>query len=110
MPAPIRKPFIQATKGKIIIGFLLAFLALGLAWATSKLVFSKMLDTVERLSAPNDRIRIVNKLSNQIAGLDQLQKEKAFNKDEKGAVFRKETDALQRSLDTLRRLTAQVPV
>ena len=109
METNARTPFMQATKGKIIIGFLFAFLALGMAWATSKFVFRKMLGTVEQLAAPNERIRLVNKLSHQIAGLDQLQKEKAFDKMERGQAFQKESTALRHSLDTLAHLYAENP-
>lgn len=94
-----QKPFIQATKGKVILGFLFACFALLTAWATSKFVFKEMLVTVERLSAPNNRLRIVNELSQKISRLDQLQRDFAFSHKENS--FITETRYLRRKLDTL---------
>ncbi|SFH30268.1 hybrid sensor histidine kinase/response regulator [Pedobacter insulae] len=94
-----QKPFIQATKGKVILGFLFACLALLAAWGVSKFVFKEMLLTVEKLSAPNDRLRIVNELSQKIARLDQLQRDHSFGKS--GDSFITETKYLRKKLDTL---------
>src|ERR1700712_431231 len=80
MAAVIQKRFFRAVKSKVIIGFLFACFALLLAWGISKFAFTRMLDTVEEISAPNDRLRIVNDLSHKIARLDQLQRDEAFNK------------------------------
>ncbi|TKC03520.1 hybrid sensor histidine kinase/response regulator [Pedobacter cryotolerans] len=99
-----QKRFIEATKGKIIIGFLLACFALLLAWGISKFVFGEMLNTVEQLSAPNNRLRIVNELSHQTARLDQLQKDQAFNNDANKNNFILKTRRLRKSLDTLSQL------
>ncbi len=93
------KRFLQATKGKVIIGFLFACFALLAAWGVSKFVFKEMLLTVEKLSAPNDRLRIVNELSQKIARLDQLQRDYAASKS--GNNFIKETQYLRKKLDTL---------
>lgn len=100
----VQKRFIEATKGKVIIGFLFACFALLLAWGISKFVFEEMLNTVEKLSAPNDRLRIVNELSHQTARLDQLQKDQAFNGDANQNNFILETRRLRKKLDTLSRL------
>jgi len=91
-----QKKFFTATKGKVIIGFLFAGFALLLAWGVSKFVFGEILGTVEKISAPNDKLRIVNKLSHQIAGLDQLQREPKNN-----VSFFAATQKLGRTLDTL---------
>lgn len=99
-----QKRFIEATKGKIIVGFLLACFALLLAWGISKFVFGEMLNTVAQLSAPNDRLRIVNELSHQTARLDQLQKDQAFNNDANRNNFILKTRRLRNSLDTLSQL------
>ncbi|RZL50537.1 MAG: response regulator [Pedobacter sp.] len=99
-----QKRFIEATKGKVIIGFLFACFALLLAWGISKFVFSEMLNTVEKLSAPNNRLRIVNELSHQTARLDQLQKDQAFNGAANQNNFILETRRLRKKLDTLSKL------
>lgn len=102
----VQKRFIEATKGKVIIGFLFACFALLLAWGISKFVFGEMLNTVEKLSAPNERLRIVNELSHQTARLDQLQKDQAFNKSANQNNFILETRRLRKKLDTLTTLFA----
>ncbi|WP_443945536.1 ATP-binding protein [Pedobacter sp. AW1-32] len=60
-----------------------------------------MLNTVEEISAPNDRLRLVNDLSHKIARLDQLQRDEALNKQ---GNFLRESRKLRSSLDTLRKL------
>jgi len=103
MAAVIQKRFFRAIKSKVIIGFLFACFALLLAWGISKFAFTRMLNTVEEISAPNDRLRIVNDLSHKIARLDQLQRDEAFNKQNNNS-FLKESRKLRSSLDTLSKL------
>ncbi|MBB2145879.1 response regulator [Pedobacter sp. LMG 31464] len=101
MTSGIQKRFIRATKGKVVIGFLFACFALLTAWGISKFVFTEMLYTVEKLSTPNNRLRIVSELSNKIARLDQLQRDQAFNNAANEGNFIKETRYLRLKLDTL---------
>ena len=68
----------RATKGKVILALFLACSALFLAWAVSKVAFREMLETVENISSPNERLRLVNQLSRKISGLDQSSKETSF--------------------------------
>lgn len=96
--------FLQATKGKIILGFVLACFALVMAWAVNKVALQKILNTVENLSAPNDRLRIVNRLSHQIAGLDQVQKNEALKKPGNYTSFYKAGNKLKLTVDTLKQL------
>lgn len=103
MAAVIQKRFFRAVKSKVIIGFIFACFALLLAWGISKFAFTRMLNTVEEISAPNDRLRIVNDLSHKIARLDQLQRDEAFNKQSNNS-FLKESRKLRSSLDTLSKL------
>ncbi|MDN3587250.1 ATP-binding protein [Pedobacter aquatilis] len=103
MAAVIQKRFLRAIKSKVIIGFLFACFALLLAWGISKFAFTRMLSTVEQISAPNDRLRLVNELSHKIARLDQLQRDEAFNKQGDYS-FLKESRKLRATLDTLKGL------
>lgn len=103
MAVEIQKRFLRAVKGKVIIGFLFACFALLMAWGISKFAFTRMLDTVEEISAPNDRLRLVNDLSHKIARLDQLQRDEAINK-QGNQTFLKESRKLRASLDTLKKL------
>ncbi|MEJ5961364.1 hybrid sensor histidine kinase/response regulator [Pedobacter immunditicola] len=97
---------IRATKGKVILALFLACSALFLAWAVSKVAFREMLETVEHISSPNDRLRIVNDLSRKISGLDQRQKRMAFNDPGKYKTFFKQSGQIRKELDTLRQLYA----
>lgn len=106
MQATIKKSFFRAARGKVIIGFLFACMALLLAWAISKFAFKKMLHTVSEISAPNDRLRVVNQLSQRISRLDQLQREQAITQRYRSTDFARESKRLNMSLDTLLRLYA----
>ncbi|MCX2576344.1 hybrid sensor histidine kinase/response regulator [Pedobacter sandarakinus] len=103
MAAEIQRRFFRAIKSKVIIGFLLACFALILAWGISNFAFTRMLNTVEEISAPNDRLRIVTDLSHKIARLDQLQRDEAFNKQGDYS-FLRESGKLKVALDTLKKL------
>lgn len=96
-----RKSFLSAAKGKIIIGFLLAFCALFLAWGVSKVAFDEMLDTVNSISAPNDKLRLVNTVSRKISSLDQQQKNLALSSPGKYNQFLKESKQLRVLIDSL---------
>jgi signal transduction histidine kinase/CheY-like chemotaxis protein len=107
MQKEIKKRFFGAAKGKVIIGFVFACFALLMAWGVSKFAFNKMLNTVAEISAPNDRLRIVNQLSSNITRLDQLQRDQAINNQGKNIEFTKASKILRKNLDTLMRLYAK---
>ncbi|MGE6220141.1 ATP-binding response regulator [Nubsella zeaxanthinifaciens] len=94
-----QKRFFTATKGKVVVGFLFAGFALLMAWGVSKFVFGEILGTVEKISTPNAKLRLVNKLSSQIASLDQVQREPKNN-----VTFFAATQKLGRTIDTLSEL------
>lgn len=96
-----QKRFLSAAKGKIIIGFTLALFALFLAWGVSKIAFNEMLDTVDTISAPNAKLRLVNQVSRKVASLDQQQKNLAFNSPGNYGNFFRESRQLRRLLDSL---------
>jgi signal transduction histidine kinase/FixJ family two-component response regulator len=101
MQTNIIRKFFWAARGKVIIGFLFAFFALLLAWGISKFAFKKMLNTVEQISAPNDRLRLVNQLSHHISRLDQLQRDQAISSQARNKDFVEESKKLKRSLASL---------
>lgn len=96
-----RKSFLSAAKGKIIIGFTLAFLALFLAWGVSKIAFNEMLDTVDAISTPNAKLRMVNAVSRKVGSLDQQQKNLAFKSPGNYDQFFRESTHLRQLLDSL---------
>lgn len=100
------KEFIHSIKRKVIIAFTLACFALVLAWGVSKVAFRQMLKAVENISAPNDKLRIVNELSLQIPRLDELQRGQALRNPGNYGVFLKESDKVDLTIDTLKQLYA----
>ncbi len=101
-----RKSFIKAIKGKVIIALLLACFALFMAWAVSRVAFKEMLTTVDNISAPSERLRVVNVISRKIGSLDQVQKRQAFNDPRNYTKLFKESRELRVVLDTLSALYA----
>ncbi|MCR8559410.1 response regulator [Mucilaginibacter sp. BJC16-A38] len=101
----MHKPrFITSVKGKIIIAATLACFALFLAWSTSKDAFTAMLDAFENVSAPNEKLRLVNELSNGLARIDQVQRARLLNSAVSYSGFFDETKKLNSKIDTLKSL------
>jgi len=88
-------------KSKVIIALVLACFALFMAWGVSRVAFKEMLNTVESISAPSERLRIVNVISRKISALDQLQKEQALSSPENYRKGFKASGQLKAVLDTL---------
>lgn len=107
MQPNIKKRFFTVAKSKVVIGFLLACFALLTAWAISRFAFKRMLRTVEEISAPNERLKMVNQLSHSISKLDQLQRDQAINNKGKSAEFIRESKASRNNLDSLAKLYAK---
>lgn len=102
--------FNTPTKGKVIIAFITACTALVLAWNVSKLTFREMLQTVELISAPNDKLTIVNHLSGRINNLDRLQRTMTVDRETYHNTFFKEFGKLRLTLDTLGSLYKDNPL
>lgn len=96
-----KKSLFKAIKGKIIIALLLACFALVMAWGVSKVAFNEMLTTVANISAPSERLRIVNLISLKISRLDQLQKKQAANDPGNYGKLFNESRQLRLVLDSL---------
>jgi signal transduction histidine kinase/DNA-binding response OmpR family regulator len=98
--------FIQSIRGKIIIASVLACFTLLLAWGISKFAFKQMLNAVEKISAPNDKLRLVNELTHKVAQLDQVQKSEMLDNPANYYNLFKETKKLLATIDTLQTLFA----
>jgi signal transduction histidine kinase/DNA-binding response OmpR family regulator len=68
----------RSVKTKILAGFLLAFVAIVLAFTITHLAFRDMLGTVEELSAPSSKLTLLNRAFQEIIALDQLQRAEAI--------------------------------
>jgi signal transduction histidine kinase/CheY-like chemotaxis protein len=92
---------------KIIIALVLACCALVMAWLVSRVAFTEMLNTVENITAPNERLRIVHDLAGKITSMDQLQKKQALKNPRNYNSFFRQSKQMRKVLDTLKQLYAQ---
>ncbi|CAN5474988.1 hypothetical protein BH23BAC1_BH23BAC1_20940 [soil metagenome] len=105
------KYFLSSLKGKVIAAFLIGAVAIAISLGITRFGFDKMLTTVNELSAPNDKLQIVNNLFYKITQLDQLQKVHALqNPDQPYAEFKKESQYLINTINTLRQLSTDNPL
>ncbi|MDQ3290212.1 MAG: ATP-binding protein [Bacteroidota bacterium] len=105
------KFFLQSIRRKVIAAFLIGALAIGLSWIVTRVGFEEMLSTVNRLSTPNNKLKVVNTLFRSITQLDQLQRVQAIKSPDKPyAAFKKGSDYILKTLDTLRSLSANNPL
>lgn len=68
------RPFLQATRSKVIAAFLLAFSGITLALGITYFSFHELMATVDELSEPNRKLRTLNELFRGITSLDQQQR------------------------------------
>jgi signal transduction histidine kinase/CheY-like chemotaxis protein len=102
--------FTGSVKGKVLLGFLVAAIALGASWVITKVAFENMLNKLEVLSTPSDKLRLVNKVFKNILQLDHLQNERSLTGDEKKEQFIAQSRELMATLDTLSLLSIDDPV
>lgn len=96
--------FLHSIKGKVIAAFVIGAMAVALSLYISRFGFGEMLKTVNELSAPNEKLQIVNNLFYKITQLDQLQKVHAIqNPNKPYEDFKKESQFLVGIIDSLRR-------
>lgn len=68
----------NSVKRKVLAGFLLVFIAILLALGITRFGFREMMSTVEALSAPNEKLKSLNRIFQEITTLDQLQRAEAI--------------------------------
>jgi signal transduction histidine kinase/CheY-like chemotaxis protein len=78
----------------------MACFALFLAWSTSKDAFTAMLNAFEKVSAPNDKLRLVNDLSRGVARIDQVQRARSLSNPDRYYGFN-DSKKLVLKIDTL---------
>jgi signal transduction histidine kinase/CheY-like chemotaxis protein/HPt (histidine-containing phosphotransfer) domain-containing protein len=100
--AMVDKSFLSPLRGKIIAAFLLACVAIALAVGTTYIGFNSLLDQVDELTVPNDKLRSLNNLFEQITRLDQQQRADAIRNPGKSyRAILQESKQLTATLDTL---------
>jgi len=88
---------------KVVFVVIACTIALGLAYIISKVAFDEMLNRVDQVSTPNEKLRLVSRISRDILQIDQLQRAQVLNKKNYRG-FAKESDFILESLDTLKNL------
>lgn len=104
-----RYSFANSVKGKIIIASILACAALFTAWQTSRNAFTVVLNSFQKVAAPNDKLRQVDELSYMVMQLDQEQKTNILIHHYKSAGHFAETKHIGLKIDTITNLYANAP-
>lgn len=90
---------------KIFAAFLLAFIAVVLAQSISRYSFRELLGTVEDLSAPNEKLAVLNRVFQEITTLDQTQRAEAITNPYKPyKSFLNQSSNLNNLIDSLTRM------
>jgi signal transduction histidine kinase/DNA-binding response OmpR family regulator len=110
MPSIRNNSFIGSVKGKVLLGFLIASIALGTSWIISKLAFENMLSKLEVLSTPNDKLRLVNKVFKNIIQLNHLQNVRTTAGGSQKEEFLAQSRELMSTLDSLSLLSIDDPI
>lgn len=108
----------KKVKYRVIYVFIACCMALGLAFAVSKVSFNQMLETVDNLGKPNEKVNLVTKISREILQLDQQQRsqfmlEGSFNanlRDSAPSSFGYNTEVILKDLNTLKTLYTNNPL
>jgi len=100
--ALVDKSFLSPLRGKIIAAFVLACVAIALAVGTTYIGFNSLLEQVDELTVPNDKLRALNNLFEQITRLDKQQRADAIRNPGKSyRAILQESKQLTATLDTL---------
>jgi signal transduction histidine kinase/DNA-binding NarL/FixJ family response regulator len=95
----------ESIRGKIIAIAIIAALSIALSWIILRIAFRKVVDTIEEVSKPNDKLVLLNSLSNDIAQIGQYQRKQILqNPTKSNPIDLPETEKLIDKLDTLRKL------
>lgn len=110
MPSLRDPSFLKSVKGKVLLGFFIASMALAASWWISKIAFDDMLHKLQVLSEPSEKVRLVNKVFKNILQLDLLQNERTVKGDTTGKPFLAQSAELITYLDTLTQLCLDDPI
>lgn len=98
---------LQSVRNKIIIAFLFGCLVVFFSWAIARVVFKETFLTINKISEPNPKLRIVNTLFQKVNQLEQSQKLQILKNPGKAPEsFIKESKQITYYLDTLQALYA----
>ena len=90
---------------KILAALLLAFVAVILAQSISRFSFRELMGTVDDLSAPNEKLGLLNSVFHDITTLDQLQRAEAItNPNKPYNSFLNQSTSLNALIDSLTKM------
>jgi signal transduction histidine kinase/DNA-binding response OmpR family regulator len=93
----------NSVKRKVLAGFLLVFVAILLALGITRFGFQEMMSTVDQLSAPNEKLKSLNRIFQEITRLDQLQRADAIKNPQKPyEAFLIQSKSMVNKIDSLR--------
>ena len=103
MPNPKEKRHPNSVTKKVLAGFLLVFVAILLALGITRFGFREMMSTVDQLSAPNERLKALNRIFQEITRLDQIQRADAIKNPQKPyEAFLIQSKSMVDKIDSLR--------
>jgi signal transduction histidine kinase/FixJ family two-component response regulator len=96
------KRYPSSVKRKVLIGFTLTFVAILLALGIAHFSFRDVMDTVDDLSAPNEKLVVLNQVFQEVTTLDQLQRAEAIKNPKKSyRTFLNQSHSLMSMVDSL---------
>lgn len=98
--------FLKSVKGKVIFGFLVGVAALTASYFISKDAFDEVEEMVYQIATPDERLRLINEVFQDILLLNQLQTElqtiaNSARRAETRKAYQTHSDLLRARLDTL---------
>lgn len=104
------KPFLVSIRGKLLAAFLFTGLAIILALGVTYFSFRGLLNTVDQLASPNEKLKTLHQFFQNVAQLDQRQRAEAIqNPGKPYADFLKESKTLLLMIDTLQAMDWKDP-
>ncbi len=104
------KSVFGSVKSKVILGFLVASVALGASWIISKIAFEGLLHRLEAYTTPDEKLRHINQVFKEIVLLDHVQNTLQDDTQENREVFIYHSEALLARLDSLSQLNLDNPI
>ena len=97
----------KSIRGKVIAIIVIAGIAIALSWIILRVAFGQVVDTIEEVSKPNDKLLLLTNLSNDITQIGQYQRKLILkNPTKSNPIILPESELLFKRLDTLRTFCA----
>jgi signal transduction histidine kinase/DNA-binding response OmpR family regulator len=92
----------KSFQGKLLSILLVAALSVGISWGLSNITFKKVVDSIEEISKPNEKIRLMNHLSYSLSRMVQFQRKQLIDRNFGDEIQYPDIEYLIHTLDTLR--------